>query len=233
MKGMVIQQGERTSVVLYNNGKISEISTPPDCEEGMVITVSYNKRLILLLCVLLFAAVLCAGLFLRSAYLKPFGYVQINYGNVNGNANGTAAVELAYNRFRRILAMRPLNQQAVEPIAALSLNNAKLENAYEKIMLSYARSPLFPVRNTALVRIAQDNLAGAKSIEQSLSLLSAPLASAAQKEIQVSFELYTHELYREAMTAQSPEIAPMTPQDGRQQMRHGGQSHGMRNYWCW
>jgi hypothetical protein len=233
MKGMVMQRGERTSIVIYNNGKISEILTPPNCEEGMVITVSYNRKFIALLSILLFAAVLCAVLVLRSVYLKPFGYVQINYGNANGNANGAAAVELAYNRFRRILAMRPLNQQAIEPIAALSLNNAKIENAYEKIMLSYARSPLFPAQNTALVRIAQDNLAEAKSIEQSLSLLSAPLMSAAQKEILVSFELYTHELYREAMTTQSPEIAPMTPQDGRQQMHRGGQSHGMRNYWCW
>jgi len=231
MKGMVIQQGERKSVVLYNNGKIGEISTPPDCEEGMVITVSYNKRFIALLSVLSFAAVLCAVLVIRSVYLNPIGYVQINYGKAAGSAAGTAAVELAYNRFRRILAVRPLSQQAVEPIAALSLNNIKIENAYEKIMLSYARSPLFPEQNAALVRIAQDDLAGAKSIEQNLSLLTSPLESAAQKEIHVSFELYTHELYREAMTAaaKGPEIAPVMPQDNRQQMRH----HGMRNYWCW
>jgi hypothetical protein len=227
MKGIVIQRGERTSIVLYNNGKIGEIHTPPNCEEGMFLSVSYNKRLITLLSVLLFAALLCSVLVIRSVYLKPFGYVQINYGN----ANSTAAVELAFNRFRRIIAARPLNQQAVEPIAALSLNNAKIENAYEKIMLSYASSPLFPAGNTALVRIAQDNLAGAKEIEQSLSILSAGLMSSAQKEIQVSFELYTHELYREAMSAaaKTPEIAPVMPQDGRQQMRH----HRMRNYWCW
>jgi len=179
--------------------------------------------LIALLSVLSFAAVLCAVLVIRSVYLSPFGYVQINYGN----AAGAAVVELAYNRFRRILAVRPLSQQAVEPIATLSLNNTKIENAYEKIMLSYARSPLFPAQGAALVRIAQDNLAGAKKIEQSLSLLSAVLMSAAQKEIPVSFELYTHELYREAMTAKSPEITPVTPQS---QMRRG---HRMRNYWCW
>jgi len=223
MKGMVIQRGERKSIVLYNNGKIGEIHTPPDCEEGMVITVSYNKRFIALLSVLSFAVVLCAVLVIRSVYLNPIGYVQINYGN--------AAVELAYNRFRRILAIRPLSQQAVEPIATLSLNNTKIENAYEKIMLSYARSSLFPEQKAALVRIAQDDLAGAKSIEQSLSLMSAQMMSAAQKEIPVSFELYTHELYREAMTAaaKGPEIAPVMPQDNRQQMRR----HGMRNYWCW
>jgi len=220
MKGMVMQRGERTSVVLYNNGKIGEIPTPPNCEEGIVITISYNRKLIALLSILLFVAVLCAVLVLRSVYLNPFGYVQINYGN--------AAVELAYNRFQRIIAMRPLSQQAVEPIATLTLNNTKIESAYEKIMLSYARSPSFPVRNTVLVRIAQDNLAGAKTIEQNLLLLSTQLMSATQKEISISFELYTHELYRKAMTttAQNSEIAPMMP-------HHGGQSRGMRNYWCW
>jgi hypothetical protein len=225
MKGMVMQRGERTSIVLYNNGKIGKIPTPPNCEEGMVITISYNRKLISLLSILLFAAVLCAVLVLRSVYFYPFGYVQINYGN--------AAVELAYNRFQRILAMRPLSQQAVEPIAALSLNNTKIENAYEKIMSSYARSPLFSEQNTVLVRIAQDNLAGAKTIQQNLSLLSAPLMSAAQKEIPVSFELYTHELYREAMitAAQGFEITPMMPHDDRQEMHHGG--HHMKNYWRW
>jgi len=226
MKGMIMQRGESTSVVLYNNGKIDEIPTPPNCEEGMVITISYNRKLITLFSILLFTAVLCTVLVLRSVYLDPFGYVQINYGN--------AAVELAYNRFRRVLAMRPLSQQAVEPIAALSLNNTKIDYAYEKIMLSYARSPLFSAQNTALVRIAQDNLAGAKELEQNLSLLSVPLMSAAQKEMPISFELYTHELYREVMTAavQSPVIVPMMPHDSRQQM-HQGQRQGMRNYWCW
>jgi hypothetical protein len=224
MKGIIMQRGERKSIVLFNNGKIGEIPTQPNCEEGTVVTVSYNRRLITIVVIVSCISLICAFFAFRSVYYAPFGYVQINYEN--------AAVELAYNRFQRIIAVRPLNQQAVEPIAILPLNNATIEAAYEKIILSLARSPSFPARNLLLVRIAQDNLAGAKKIEQSLSLFSIPLMSALKKEFTVTFELYTHELYREAMTENSQSSAPVqgnTPQGP--QMHHRGQNHGMR--WGW
>jgi hypothetical protein len=153
--------------------------------------------------------------------------VQINYEN--------AAVELAYNRFQRILAVRPLNRQAVEPIALLSLNNTSVGAAYEKIMLSFSHSS-FPAHSTVLVRIAQDNLAEAKKLEQSLSLLSAPLAAASQKELTVTFELYTHELYRALMTAESqrsPIEAQNVPQMQRMMGNNRGSMQGGRNWWCW
>jgi hypothetical protein len=229
LKGIVMQRGDRKSIVLFNNGKIGEIPTPPNCEEGTVITVSYNKRLITLVSLLSCVVVLCAVLVLRSVYYNPVGYVQINYGN--------AAVELAYNSFQRILAIRPLTQQAVEPIALLSLNNTGTEAAYEKIMMSFTRSAS-PARVTVLVRIAQDNLAEAKKLEQSLSLLSSPLAAVSQKELTVTFELYTHELYREVMTTESQSLAipPVEPQNGVPQMqgwRGNRGMHGGRNWWCW
>jgi hypothetical protein len=217
-----MQRGERKSIVLLNNGKISEIPSPLNCEEGMVVTISYNKRIITLISLLSCAALLCAFLVLRSVYYNPFGYVQFNYGN--------AAVELAYNRFQRIFAVRPLNQLAVEPVATLSLNNTGIEAAYEKIMLSFTRSPSFPEQNQVLVRIAQDNLAGAKKIEQNLSLLSHPLAA-------VSFELYTHELYRDIMTAghHNPIVSP--PQNSVPQMyrwwNRNQNMRGRRNCWSW
>jgi hypothetical protein len=233
MKGIIMQREERKSIVLFNNGKIAEIPTRPNCEEGTVITVSYNRRLITVVGLFSFAVLLCAIFALRSVYYNPYGYIQINYGN--------AAVELAYNRFQRIVAVRPLNQLAVEPIAQLSLNNAGVDTAYEKILLSFtrsaafARSAAFPVQNLVLVRIAQDNLAGAKSIEQSLSLFSTPLASASQKELAITFELYTHELYREAMKASSPSpaILPAQPPNSVPQMHRSRMGMGRRNWWCW
>jgi hypothetical protein len=151
--------------------------------------------------------------------------VQINYEN--------AAVELAYNHFQRILAVRPLSQQAVEPIALLSLNNTSIGAAYEKIMLSFARWS-FPARSTVLVRIAQDNLAEAKKLEQSLTLLSAPLAAASQKQLTVTFELYTQELYSVLMTAESRTPIEAVPQ--MQRMMGNNRGMGMQvqgNWWCW
>jgi hypothetical protein len=226
MKGIVMERREQKSIVLFNNGKIGEIPTPPNCEEGMVITISYNRRLIMLICFLSCIALLGASLALRSVYIKPLGYIQINYDN--------AAVELAYNRFKRIIAVRPLNFQTVEPIAALSLNNTRIENAYEKIMRSFTSSTSFLTPNLALVRIAQDNLAEAKKLERSLSLLSSTLMTSSQKELTVTFELYTHELYREAMTAasQNSAFSPMPPQGGGSQMMRRGMNRGM-NMWCW
>jgi hypothetical protein len=220
-----MQRGEEKSIVLFNNGKIGEIPNPPNCEEGMTITISYNRRFIMLVSLLSCIAVICVVLVLWSVYNKPFGYAQINYENV--------AVELAYNRFQRILAIRPLNQQAVEPIALLALNNASIGAAYEKIMLSFSLSS-FQVRNTVLVRIAQDDLADAKKLEQSLAILSSPLAAATQKELTVTFELYTQELYRVLMTAESPAILPIEAQN--LQMQRMGRGMGMQgggNLWCW
>jgi hypothetical protein len=218
MKGIIMQRGERKSIILFNNGRIGEIPTRPNCEEGMVVTVSYNRSLIAFIVIISCIAVIGSFFALRSVYYKPFGYLRINYGN--------AAVELAYNRFQRIVAVRPLNQQAVEPIAILPLNNTAIVAAYEKIILSFARS--FSPQSLLLVRITQDNLAEAKKIEQSLSLLSSSLIPS-QNDLTVTFELYTHELYRDAMTADSQ--SPAIPPQGGPQMYHRGQNHGMR--WRW
>jgi hypothetical protein len=223
MKGIIMQRGERKSIVLFNNGKIGEIPTRPNCEEGMVVAVSYNRKLITIVAIVSCISLICAFFAFRSVYYSPFGYIQINYHN--------AVVELAYNRFQRIIAVRPLNQQAVEPIAALPLKNTTIEASYEKIILSFAHS--FPAQNLILVRIAQDNLAGAKKIEQSLSFFSSSLISTSQNKLTVIFELYTHELYREAMTANNQSPAPAqgnTSQSG-QQMHHRWQNHGMRRGW--
>jgi hypothetical protein len=141
---------------------------------------------------------------------------------------------LAYNRFQRILAIRPLNQQAVEPIALLSVNNSSTEAAYEKIMLVFSLSSS-PARSTVLVRIAQDDLAEAKKLEQSLSLLSAQLAAATQKVLSVTFELYTQELYRVLMTAENLSPAISVPQMQRMMGNNRG-GMGMqseRDWWCW
>jgi hypothetical protein len=146
----------------------------------MIINVSYNKKLIVLLgfvsCVILVSVI--AALFF--VYSKPLGFIQINYGN--------ASVELTYNRFQRVLTARPLNIQAVEPLTVLSLNNTSVRTAYERIILTFHAQSAIP--QNPVVRIVQDNLVQAKKIEQSLSLL--------EKDPVVTFELYTHELYREA-----------------------------------
>jgi hypothetical protein len=59
MKGVIVQMGKPKSIVLFNNGKIGAIETPPDCHVGMVVTVKYNNKLKILLVIL--ASVLLAA----------------------------------------------------------------------------------------------------------------------------------------------------------------------------
>ena len=60
MKGVIVQVGEPKSIVLFNNGKIQAIPTPPACHVGMVVTVKYSNLLKIL--IITFAAVLLLAL---------------------------------------------------------------------------------------------------------------------------------------------------------------------------
>ena len=204
MKGIIMQCGEEKSIVLFNNGKIGEIPTPANGEEGMVITVSYNKKMITLLGILTGLILIFAIFIFASAYTKPIGFVQINH-------EGTS-IELAYNRFNRVLLARPLNIQAVEPLTSLRLNNTGIKTAYKRILHNTAQG-------TVVVRIARDNLVKARELEQSLSILDV--------EPTVTFELYTHELYRQVMSA-LPEPPPPGRNRHMPRRQQGNQQHHRR-----
>jgi hypothetical protein len=46
MRGVVIKIEDSSTIVMFNNGKIGRIPTPPGCKSGRVITVSFNRKLI-------------------------------------------------------------------------------------------------------------------------------------------------------------------------------------------
>jgi uncharacterized protein YdeI (BOF family) len=74
MQGVVVELGNPKSIVLFNNGRIRSLPTPPDCHVGMVISLKYNYRLAVTLAVLA-AILLCgAGIFLglTLSYSPPF-----------------------------------------------------------------------------------------------------------------------------------------------------------------
>jgi hypothetical protein len=60
VKGVIVQVGEPKSIVLFNNGKIGAIPTPPDCHVGMVVTVKLNNAI--KIAIIIFAAVLLIAL---------------------------------------------------------------------------------------------------------------------------------------------------------------------------
>jgi len=79
VKGVIVQVGEPKSVVLFNNGRIQAIATPPDCHVGMVVTVKYNNVLKILLITLAAVLLLALGVFIGAklrggaADVRPLG----------------------------------------------------------------------------------------------------------------------------------------------------------------
>ncbi|MDR2535001.1 MAG: hypothetical protein LBD29_03095, partial [Treponema sp.] len=223
MKGVIMQIDGKKSIVLFNNGKIGAIPTPAHCRVGSVVTVSSNRKAVILSAALVCAVLLCAVLTAGLLYFKSAGYIHITYGDKDG-----ASVELSYNRFKRILGVRPLNVQAVAPLAELAVRHKKIERVYETIMLSFINSTGVPAQNI-IVGIAQDDLAQAKEIERGLTLLTEPLSTAAAERFSARFDLYTLELYRAALAKTEPEpqfsLPPMMT-GGHQTMMHGNMMTG-------
>ncbi|MDR1147250.1 MAG: DUF3826 domain-containing protein [Spirochaetaceae bacterium] len=48
MKGVVVEIDNAKCIVLFNNGNIGSLPKPPNCEVGMLITVSFNRKIMLL-----------------------------------------------------------------------------------------------------------------------------------------------------------------------------------------
>jgi hypothetical protein len=219
MKGVIMRAGPQKSIVLFNNGKFGTIPTPPNGETGMIVSVSYNKKAAVLLGLLCCAVLLCAMLAAGWLYFTPAGLLHLRYGE----GETAALVELAYNRFSRIVDYRPLNAQAVSPLADIaSIRHSPVPAAYERLIKTLSRSPALMAHTTARVRIAQDDLSRAKAIERDLSLRSESLMTAAGRRLSVTFELYTLELYRAASGENTQNSPPM---------QWDGHRHMMMNMW--
>jgi hypothetical protein len=48
MKGVVVEIDNAKCIVLFNNGNIGSLPKPPNCEVGMVITVNFNRKIMIL-----------------------------------------------------------------------------------------------------------------------------------------------------------------------------------------
>lgn len=193
MKAVIMQAGRQKSIVLFNNGKFGIIPTPPNCEIGMVVNVSYNKRkIIALVCaaLIIFFGIVC-GL-----YFTPAGFLRITRGG--GEDGGEAvAVELTYNQMKYITAIRPLTQTAVVIVLESSVINKKIPQGFDQVIKSLRRSG-GQTEKAVHVAIAQNNLEEAKKIERRLLRLLSKNQDDPQN-ISVVFELYTLELYRKAL----------------------------------
>ena len=216
MKGVIMHIEGRKSIVLFNNGTIGTIPTPPHCQEGAVISVSFNKKRAALFAALVCAVLVCAVFAAQFFYFEPAGYLRVALEN--GAAQGSA--ELAYNRAARVIAFRPLDTRAAAALAEVSIRHRKLEAVYADVVVALAAaSPGAQGRFAVQARIAHDNLAKAKAIERALSQLAEPLMAASNAQISASFELYTLELYRAAMSGERQNAPPQRLERGHHMMR--------------
>ncbi|MDR2555232.1 MAG: hypothetical protein LBC64_07360 [Fibromonadaceae bacterium] len=68
MKGVIVQVGDPKSIVLFNNGKIQAIPTPPDCHMGMVVTVKNNNAIKIIIITSIAVLLLALGIFIGARY---------------------------------------------------------------------------------------------------------------------------------------------------------------------
>jgi hypothetical protein len=161
--------------------------------------------------------------------LTPQGYLLLTYGAKDDP--DAAALELAYNRVERVLALRPLNQSAVETAAALPLVNKKVVAAYRESVGAFSHAADLGEQHELNVRIAQDNLVRAKELERELAQFTPPLSAAAGHPFAIAFDLYTLELYRKALSTEGSIYAPAECTHMMKSL--GGQVNGAEGLWCW
>jgi uncharacterized protein (TIGR00156 family) len=213
MKGVIMQIEGDKAVVLFNNGTFGVIRAPAGCETGMGISVTSNKKIIVLLALSLCA--ICALLFLlaRFFYVTPVGYIQITTAN--------ATLELSYNRMERIHALRPLNTQSVPIATDLAIVHKPIPQAWGDIIATFDTAGY--LSGNLEVFIVQDALANAKDIQSDLVSLAESMKKTLYPALSAEFSLYTIELYQKAMTGRvQAEETPGTPDMGETHHGNGG-----------
>jgi hypothetical protein len=232
MKGVIMQIEGDKAVVLFNNGAFRVIRAPAGYEAGMGISVTSNKKMVVLFALFLCAVCALLFLFVQFFYVTPVGYVQITTGATGATG---VALEVSYNRMERIRALRPLNAQSVPIAASLSIVHKPIPHAWGDIIAAFDTAGY--LSGNVEVLIAQDNLANAQGIQADLVSLSESMKKALYPALAVDFSLYTIELYQQAMTGRTEaEAAPgmgETHHGGEWMERRGMMGRRQDRDWCW
>ncbi|MDR0562123.1 MAG: anti-sigma factor domain-containing protein [Spirochaetaceae bacterium] len=109
MKGIIWKIEGQKSIVLFQNGDFRAVPTPPDAQTGMTVTVSYNRKRMVLFAAVLFAAV-AAAVSGTVLYFSPAGYIDIIVYAQEDDRR--IIVEFAANRFDRILEIRHFSTES-------------------------------------------------------------------------------------------------------------------------
>jgi hypothetical protein len=182
MKGVIWKIEGRKSIVLFQNGDFRAIPTPPDAQIGMAITVSYNKKRLFVfataVCATVFAAVTAAVL-----YFSPVGYIDIIYGKAEEQR---IIVELAVNRFNRILDTRVFSTEAVFSMSLPPFNHKDINEGYANTITAASVSPAAP---EVLIQITHKDIRRAEDLKGRFLRLTESLETKIGRTLSLTFDL--------------------------------------------
>jgi hypothetical protein len=192
MKGVIWKIEDKKSTVLFTNGDFRVIRTPEGAEIGTVIAVNYNRKALYMLTgiaalLLIFA---CVG---AVSYFSPAAYIDITYQQKKGNAADTQViVELAVNRYGRIVAVRSFSAGGTLVVHSLSLQHQKMEAGYAAIVREGSSLPKSKPAGKAqiAVTIAQKDLEKAETLRGLLLKETAAIEADTGYKLSVTIDVY-------------------------------------------
>jgi hypothetical protein len=188
MKGVICEIKGRESVALFTDGKFRKVPTPENAITGTVINVYWNKKLYTAL--LAGALVLLAGIITAAAlYFSTAGFLDITYGSKD---DVQVIVELAYNRYERILEVSGFTQDAAQSLKSLEPDSKNLEKGYADVILAAALLPAKkPNKKVHVsVRISDRDTNRAEGIKERLLSLTEQLEKDGGRRLSLTCAVY-------------------------------------------
>jgi hypothetical protein len=188
MKGVICEIKGRDSVALFTDGKFRTVPTPDNAITGTVINV-YWKRGLYIGCLAAVLVVLAGIIAATALYFSPAGFLDITYGSKD---DVQVIVELAYNRYERILEVSGFTRDAAQSLKSLAPDSKNLEEGYADVILAAALLPTEkPDKKVSLsVRLSDRDAGRAAGIKERLSSLTGQLEKSSGKRLSVTFDFY-------------------------------------------
>lgn len=191
MKGVIWKIEDKKSTVLFTNGDFRVMPLPAGAEIGAVVTVSYNRKALYALAGVIFLLI-AAACFGAVSWFSPAAYIDITYWQKKDGAETQVVVELAANRYGRIVAARPFSADGTLVVHSLSLKFQKAEAAYAAVIIAGNGLPKSRAGGRAriTVTVAQKNIEQAEILRGLLLRETAALEAETGRALEVTADVY-------------------------------------------
>lgn len=192
MKGVIWKIEDDKSIVLFTNGDFRVMPAPEGAEVGTVVSVSYNRKALYaiagIICLLL--AAVCFG---AVSCFSPVAYIDITYQQKkDGDAETKAVIELAANRWGRVVAARSFSADGTLVVHSLSLKFQKTEAAYAAVVRAGSGLPKHKSKGKARVSVtvAQKDIEKAETLRGLLLRQTPALEAESGLRLDVTIDVY-------------------------------------------